>query len=373
MMRVNDGMPSAAGRALSVPLITAALIHAGLFLALSALLSLRAGGTAAAGGASEMVVLLGDGGMAGSTVENIPKGIETGINSPDLPDVASAGGDAAEKLPAASESLSDSIPESAAPEPVQEAESPAPQPVKMPERHPDKAPPAEPPEQPDATVQNAPASRVKETAPEKKPARKTARKPVKEAEKPVKTQRTETPAKPAPAETVTKAPQRTEAAEAPSAAGRRTENARGAAGGGETKAGTALGEASGAAALPGAGEGLKKRSEGVGDASLVANGDGTYRATGKGSLRFTILRDAEPRYPRRARSMGYAKTVRVRVEFVVGETGEVIRTRVISRGTPPLDFNEEAEKAIAGMRFEPVRLGGIPVKVTFVKTIVFVP
>ncbi len=209
--------------------------------------------------------------------------------------------------------------------------------------------------------------------PEKKPARKPVRKPVKEAEKPVKTQRTETPAKPAPAETVTKAPQRTHAAEASSAAGRSTENARGAAGAAETKAGTARGEASGAAALPGAGEGLKKRSEGVGDASLVANGDGTYRATGKGSLRFTILRDAEPRYPRRARSMGYAKTVRVKVEFVVGETGEVIRMRVISRGTPPLDFNEEAEKAIAGMRFEPVRLGGIPVKVTFVKTIVFVP
>lgn len=370
MMRVNDGMPSAAGRALSVPLITAALIHAGLFLALSALLSLRAGGTAAAGGASEMVVLLGDGGMAGSTVENIPYGVETGKNSPDA---ASARGDAAEKLPAASESLPDSIPESAAPEPVQEAEPPAPPPVKMPERHPDKAPPAEPPEQPDATALSTPTARVKETVPEKKPARKPVRKPVKEAEKPVKTQRTETPAKPAPAETVTKAPQRTHAAEASSAAGRSTENARGAAGAAETKAGTARGEASGAAALPGAGEGLKKRSEGVGDASLVANGDGTYRATGKGSLRFTILRDAEPRYPRRARSMGYAKTVRVKVEFVVGETGEVIRTRVISRGTPPLDFNEEAEKAIAGMRFEPVRLGGIPVKVTFVKTIVFVP
>ena len=137
--------------------------------------------------------------------------------------------------------------------------------------------------------------------------------------------------------------------------------------------GTALGGERGPSALVGSGDGLKKLATGDGDAAFIDNGDGTYRLSGDGALKVTILEDARPLYPRRARSVGYSQVVRVKVRFVVLEDGSVARAQVLSQKVPPLDFESAATKAISQMRFAPITRLGLPVKVTFVKTIVFVP
>lgn len=137
--------------------------------------------------------------------------------------------------------------------------------------------------------------------------------------------------------------------------------------------GTALGGGRGPSALVGSGDGLKKLATGDGDAAFIDNGDGTYRLNGDGALTVTILEDARPLYPRRARSVGYSQVVRVKVRFVVLEDGSVARAQVLSQKVPPLDFESAALKAISQMRFAPITRLGLPVKVTFVKTIVFVP
>lgn len=137
--------------------------------------------------------------------------------------------------------------------------------------------------------------------------------------------------------------------------------------------GTALGGERGPSALVGSGDGLKKLATGDGDAAFIDNGDGTYRLNGDGALKVTILEDARPLYPRRARSVGYSQVVRVKVRFVVLEDGSVARAQVLSQKVPPLDFESAATKAISQMRFAPITRLGLPVKVTFVKTIVFVP
>lgn len=137
--------------------------------------------------------------------------------------------------------------------------------------------------------------------------------------------------------------------------------------------GTALGGERGPSALVGSGDGLKKLATGDGDAAFIDNGDGTYRLNGDGALKVTILEDARPLYPRRARSVGYSQVVRVKVRFVVLEDGSVARAQVLSQKVPPLDFESAALKAISQMRFAPITRLGLPVKVTFVKTIVFVP
>lgn len=137
--------------------------------------------------------------------------------------------------------------------------------------------------------------------------------------------------------------------------------------------GTALGGERGPSALVGSGDGLKKLATGDGDAAFIDNGDGTYRLNGDGALKVTILEDARPLYPRRARSVGYSQVVRVKVRFVVLEDGSVARAQVLNQKVPPLDFESAAVKAISQMRFAPITRLGLPVKVTFVKTIVFVP
>ena len=137
--------------------------------------------------------------------------------------------------------------------------------------------------------------------------------------------------------------------------------------------GTPLGGERGPSALVGSGDGLKKLATGDGDAAFIDNGDGTYRLNGDGALKVTILEDARPLYPRRARSVGYSQVVRVKVRFVVLEDGSVARAQVLSQKVPPLDFESAALKAISQMRFAPITRLGLPVKVTFVKTIVFVP
>ena len=126
----------------------------------------------------------------------------------------------------------------------------------------------------------------------------------------------------------------------------------------EVKAGSGLGS----------GQGI-----GAGDGKFLDNGDGTYTAMGSGGLSYTILRDAEPRYPKAARSIGYGKRIKVTVKFLVGIDGKVESVEVLNRKLPDLGFKEEAEKAVRKMEFTPITYEGKKLKVHFKKVIHFIP
>ena len=113
--------------------------------------------------------------------------------------------------------------------------------------------------------------------------------------------------------------------------------------------------------------------EGAGEGKFRDNGDGTFTATGSAGLAFTIIHDAQVRYPRAARSIGYGKKVRVTVKFLVGEDGLVKNAAVINKNLPDLGFKEEALRAVRQMQFEPIVHQGKTISVYFSKNIVFVP
>ena len=140
--------------------------------------------------------------------------------------------------------------------------------------------------------------------------------------------------------------------------------------------------ASGVAGAAGSASGTKAQSgSGIGDAfgdevgrgRFVANGDGTYTATGSGGITYRIVKDANPRYPSQARTLGYNRTIRLRVRFLVGLGGNVESATVLTKKVPQLGFEEAALRAVRNMEFDPIYYKGINIKVYFVKNIIFEP
>lgn len=134
----------------------------------------------------------------------------------------------------------------------------------------------------------------------------------------------------------------------------------------------AAGTVTGTKDAAGSGVGHSK-GEGAGEGSFRDNGDGTYTATGSGGLSFKIIHDAQVRYPRAARSIGYGRSIKVTVKFLVGPDGNVQQVQVLNKKLPDLGFKEEALRAVRQMQFEPIVYQGKTISVYFVKNIVFVP
>ena len=75
-----------------------------------------------------------------------------------------------------------------------------------------------------------------------------------------------------------------------------------------------------------------------------------------------------PRYPDRCRRLGHEGTVVLEVR--IEASGEVAEARVFrSAGCPELD--EAALDAVRKARFEPARIGGVPVESTVLQPVVF--
>lgn len=357
----------------SAPLLSSGLIavgiHGVLVLALGGMWYFSGlASSTPRGGAPDRVVLLGEGGLAGSKDNVIAKGRETGTRSPgEAPNVNANEASESPRThaetepspqPPAEPSSPEALPEGASVMDVPTAPPVASSPLTKTETvKPDTPPLTRPLEKTphEPTVKVKPAERMQKAV--SKPVVKKV--PDRVTQPPVKTptSRVDSPVTP-------EAATQGASAAAPSSASSAS---------GEEVLGTAKGTASAPSQLRGSGDGLKALAQGDGDAALIDNGDGTYRPSGKGTLRYRIIEDAQAQYPRRARAIGFTKTVRVRVAFVVNESGRIERTRVLTQGIPPLDFEEEALGAIRRMRFEPIRFMGMPVKVTFVKTIVFKP
>ena len=132
--------------------------------------------------------------------------------------------------------------------------------------------------------------------------------------------------------------------------------------------GTVTGQELKAGSGIGSGQGI-----GAGDGKFLDNGDGTYTAMGSGGISYQIIRDAEPKYPKAARSIGFSKKIKVTVKFLVGIDGHVENVVVLNKKLPDLGFKEEAEKAVRKMEFKPITHDGKPMKVYFRKVIHFMP
>ncbi|HGN1704363.1 TPA: TonB family protein [Providencia rettgeri] len=108
-----------------------------------------------------------------------------------------------------------------------------------------------------------------------------------------------------------------------------------------------------------------------GNSQFAANGDGSYTALGSSGISYTILRDANPKYPKEARSLGYTKIVKVQIRLLVGLDGQVESIEILNSKIPDLGFKEEAVKAIKKMAFKPIIYQGQNIKMYFKKTVIF--
>lgn len=141
-------------------------------------------------------------------------------------------------------------------------------------------------------------------------------------------------------------------------------NGTGSAEGDASGQGTGTGSGAGSGTVPGEGNGAAPGSG--------SGGGGVYTAMSADGIDYTILRDAEARYPEEARSIGYAKTVPVTGKVLVGLDGSIEDVKIMS-SVPDLGFREAAEQALWQMRFAPVYYQGQNIKMYCEKTIHFQP
>ena len=106
--------------------------------------------------------------------------------------------------------------------------------------------------------------------------------------------------------------------------------------------------------------------------NFLSNGDGSYTALNAEGISYTIIRDADVRYPEEARSIGYSRVVSVQAKILVGLDGFVESVEVLN-SVPNLGFKESAIQALRKMQFAPIYYQSHNVKMYFTKKIYFQP
>jgi protein TonB len=106
--------------------------------------------------------------------------------------------------------------------------------------------------------------------------------------------------------------------------------------------------------------------------NFLSNGDGSYTALQAEGITYTIIRDADARYPEEARSIGYSRVVSVQAKILVGLDGFVESVEIVN-SVPNLGFKESAIQALRKMQFAPIYYQSHNVKMYFTKKIYFQP
>ncbi len=106
--------------------------------------------------------------------------------------------------------------------------------------------------------------------------------------------------------------------------------------------------------------------------NFLSNGDGSYTALNAEGISYTIIRDADARYPEEARSIGYSRVVSVQAKILVGLDGSVESVEILN-SVPNLGFKESAMQALRKMQFAPIYYQNHNVKMYFTKRIYFQP
>lgn len=113
---------------------------------------------------------------------------------------------------------------------------------------------------------------------------------------------------------------------------------------------------------------------GTGQDNYLSNGDGSFTAMSSKGLDYQILYERPAKYPTRARSIGYSKTVKVTVRFLIGVDGKVESSEILTKDLPNLGFEEAALTSIHSIVFRPIKTSdNKPLKVWFKKTLIFKP
>ena len=98
--------------------------------------------------------------------------------------------------------------------------------------------------------------------------------------------------------------------------------------------------------------------------------DGVFTAINLEGIEYEILKEVDPKYPIKARKIGYNGNGEVIVEFLVDLKGDVKNIKFIS-GETKYGFKEEVFKALQQWKFKPIEYKGKKIKVSFEKTFIF--
>ena len=107
-----------------------------------------------------------------------------------------------------------------------------------------------------------------------------------------------------------------------------------------------------------------------GDKILQNNGDGTYTALSNNGIKYKIIKEMAPDYPKQAETIRYRKKVIVKAKFLVNEKGEVQNITIV-QSHKKLGFDDAVISALKKWKFSPVHYNNEIIKVYFQKEFVF--
>lgn len=114
----------------------------------------------------------------------------------------------------------------------------------------------------------------------------------------------------------------------------------------------------------------KKYSEFEDKNRFLVGEDGVFTAINLDGIEYEILKEIDPKYPIKARKIGYNGKGEVVVEFLVDLKGNIKNIKFIS-GETKYGFKEEVFKALEQWKFKPIEYKGKKIKVSFEKTFIF--
>ena len=107
-----------------------------------------------------------------------------------------------------------------------------------------------------------------------------------------------------------------------------------------------------------------------GDKILQNNGDGTYTVLSNNGIKYKIIKEIAPDYPKQAETIRYRKKVVVKAKFLVDEKGEVQNITIV-QSHKKLGFDDAVISALKKWKFSPIHYNNEIIKVYFQKEFVF--
>lgn len=108
------------------------------------------------------------------------------------------------------------------------------------------------------------------------------------------------------------------------------------------------------------------------DNLLTANGDGTYNAVSNHGIKYKIVKEITPTYPKQAENIRYRKKVMVKAKFLVDQSGNVKNISIV-KSHSNLGFDQAVIDALGKWKFSPIVYNGKVISVYFQKEFIFEP
>ena len=108
------------------------------------------------------------------------------------------------------------------------------------------------------------------------------------------------------------------------------------------------------------------------DNLFTANADGTYNAVSNHGIKYKIVKETAPTYPKQAENIRYRKKVVVKAKFLVDQSGNVKNISIINSHSK-LGFDQAVIEALGKWKFSPIVYNGKIISVYFQKEFIFEP